>query len=74
MLQQTQVDRVIPKYHAWLEKRPTVHDLASATQADILTAWSGLGYNRRALNLHKAAKAIVEHYHGEIPADEKVLL
>lgn len=74
MLQQTQVDRVIPKYHARLKKWPTVKDLASATQSDILTAWSGLGYNRRALNLHKAAKTIAQEYHGEIVPDEKILL
>ena len=74
MLQQTQVDRVIPKYHARLEKWPTVKDLAWATQADILTAWSGLGYNRRALNLYKAAQKIVHDYHGQILPDEKVLL
>lgn len=74
MLQQTQVDRVIAKYHARLKKWPTVKDLASATQSDILTMRSGLGYNRRALNLHKAAKTIVQEYHGQILPDEKILL
>ena len=58
MLQQTQVERVKTKYKAWLEKFPTVVALAAATQADVLTLRSGLGYNRRGLNLWKAAKQI----------------
>lgn len=74
MLQQTQVDRVIVKYNTWLQRWPTVRHLASATQADILTAWSGLGYNRRALNLYKAAQGIVHDYDGQILPDEKILL
>lgn len=60
MLQQTQVLRVIPKYEAWLEKFPNVGSLANATGAEILGLWSGLGYNRRALNLRKAAQVIVD--------------
>src|SRR5947199_6873823 len=55
MLQQTQVGRVIPCYLAWLERWPTVEALAAATPADAIRAWQGLGYNRRALNLHRAA-------------------
>jgi len=58
MLQQTQVSRVIPKYEAWLEKFPTVEVLANAPTSDVLRLWSGLGYNRRALNLQNAAKMI----------------
>lgn len=58
MLQQTQVSRVIPKYEEFLRQFPTVNDLASASRADVITAWKGLGYNRRALNLHQAAKLI----------------
>ena len=58
MLQQTQVERVKTKYKAWLEKFPTVAALAAATQADVLTLRSGLGYDRRGLNLWKAAKQI----------------
>jgi A/G-specific adenine glycosylase len=55
MLQQTQVPRVIPRYLAWLERWPTVEALAAASPADVIRAWQGLGYNRRALNLHRAA-------------------
>ncbi len=61
MLQQTQVPRVIPRYTEWLERWPTVDDLAAATPADVIRAWQGLGYNRRALNLHRAARHITEH-------------
>jgi len=55
MLQQTQVARVVPRYAAWLERWPTVEALAAATPADAIREWQGLGYNRRALNLHRAA-------------------
>ncbi len=55
MLQQTQTDRVIPKYTDWLQKYPTVHHLAKASLVDVLSMWSGLGYNRRARFLHNAA-------------------
>jgi A/G-specific adenine glycosylase len=58
MLQQTQVDRVIPRYLAWLERWPTVESLASASAAEVIRAWQGLGYNRRALALHRAAQAV----------------
>ena len=58
MLQQTQVDRVIPRYLAWLDRWPTAEALASAPTADVIRAWQGLGYNRRALALHRAAQAI----------------
>jgi A/G-specific adenine glycosylase len=58
MLQQTQVDRVIPRYLGWLERWPTAAALASAPAADVIRAWQGLGYNRRALALHRAAQAI----------------
>jgi len=60
MLQQTQVERVVPRYLAWLERWPTVEALAAAPIADVLREWQGLGYNRRALNLHRAAAAISE--------------
>jgi A/G-specific adenine glycosylase len=55
MLQQTQVARVVPRYLAWLERWPSVEALAAATPADVIREWQGLGYNRRALNLHRAA-------------------
>jgi A/G-specific adenine glycosylase len=60
MLQQTQVERVIPRYLAWLERWPTPAELAAASPADVIRAWQGLGYNRRGLNLHRAACAIAE--------------
>jgi A/G-specific adenine glycosylase len=61
MLQQTQVARVVPRYLAWLERWPTVVALAAASRADVIGAWQGLGYNRRAVNLHRAAQRIAEH-------------
>jgi len=61
MLQQTQVDRVIPRWRRWLERWPTVEALAAATPADVIVEWQGLGYNRRAINLHRAACAIAAH-------------
>lgn len=60
MLQQTQVERVIPRWVGWLERWPTPAALASASPADVIRAWQGLGYNRRALSLHRAAVAIAE--------------
>jgi A/G-specific adenine glycosylase len=58
MLQQTQVGRVVPRYLGWLERWPTVEALAEASTADVLRAWQGLGYNRRALNLQRAAREV----------------
>jgi A/G-specific adenine glycosylase len=58
MLQQTQVPRVVPRYLQWLERWPTVETLAAASPADVIRAWQGLGYNRRAVNLHAATKCI----------------
>jgi A/G-specific adenine glycosylase len=58
MLQQTQVERVLARYRAWLERWPSVEALAAAPAADVIRAWQGLGYNRRAVNLHRAAKRI----------------
>ena len=60
MLQQTQVGRVVPRYLAWLERWPAVADLAAASPAEVITEWSGLGYNRRAVNLHRCAVAVAE--------------
>lgn len=68
MLQQTQVDRVIPKWHAFLCAFPTWSALASARTSDVLRMWQGLGYNRRALMLHRLAKHVVAHG-GELPRD-----
>ena len=58
MLQQTRVERVVTRYLEWLERWPTVDTLAAATTADVIRAWQGLGYNRRGLNLHHAARQI----------------
>ncbi len=58
MLQQTQVDRVIPRWERWLERWPTVQALAAASTADVIVEWQGLGYNRRAVSLHRAAQAV----------------
>jgi A/G-specific adenine glycosylase len=60
MLQQTQVDRVIPRWQRWLERWPTVDALATATPAEAIVEWQGLGYNRRAVSLHRAARAVAE--------------
>src|SRR5437667_11586102 len=60
MLQQTQVERVVPRYLRWLERWPTVAALAAASTADAIVEWQGLGYNRRAVSLHRAARAVAE--------------
>jgi A/G-specific adenine glycosylase len=69
MLQQTQVERVIPKYHAFLSHFPTIHALAAAPTADVIRVWSGLGYNRRAVNLQRMAHVVVERHGGIMPRD-----
>jgi A/G-specific adenine glycosylase len=61
MLQQTQVERVIPRWRRWLERWPTVEALAAATPADAIVEWQGLGYNRRAVSLHRAARHVAAH-------------
>src|SRR5919198_247469 len=58
MLQQTQVERVVPRYRDWLERWPTVEALAAASPADVIREWQGPGYNRPGLNLHRAAQHI----------------
>ena len=58
MLQQTQVERVLPRYLAWLERWPSAHALAAADRVDVIRAWQGLGYNRRAVSLHRAAQQV----------------
>jgi A/G-specific adenine glycosylase len=60
MLQQTQVERVVPRYLRWLERWPTAAELAAAPRAEVIREWQGLGYNRRAVNLHRAAVRIAE--------------
>jgi A/G-specific adenine glycosylase len=61
MAQQTQVDRVVPRWERWLERWPTVDALAAASAADVIREWQGLGYNRRALSLHRAAQHVAAH-------------
>lgn len=73
MLQQTQVSRVIPKYTDFIERFSDLESLASATQADVLRAWDGLGYNRRARFLHQAAQRIAIEHKGVLPADVAML-
>ncbi len=67
MLQQTQVARVVPRWHQFLENFPTVADCAAAPVGDVVSEWAGLGYNRRAVNLHRAAVLVVDRHRGVIP-------
>ncbi len=73
MLQQTQVDRVAPKYRAFIRRFPSVHALAAATLAEVLREWQGLGYNRRARALHECAKTIVREHGGRVPREYAAL-
>jgi A/G-specific adenine glycosylase len=74
MLQQTQVDTVVPYWERWLDRFPTIRALASATLTDVLKAWEGLGYYGRARNLHRAARIVQEEYDGCLPASRQALL
>ena len=74
MLQQTQVDRVIPKYHEWLDKYPSLDALAAAPARAVNAAWRPLGYNIRPRRLHAIARESVARYNGCLPADEDTLL
>jgi A/G-specific adenine glycosylase len=74
MLQQTQVSRVLPKYQEFLILFPDVFTLSKSSSADVLKAWKGMGYNRRALYLKKMAEIIVQKYNGTFPKQEKELL
>src|SRR5690242_13514125 len=74
MLQQTQVERVLPKYRAFLEQFPTLADLAAAPVAEVIRAWAGLGYNMRAVRLHEIARQAVERYGGTLPGSLDELL
>ncbi|MCS6975974.1 MAG: A/G-specific adenine glycosylase [Gemmatales bacterium] len=73
MLQQTQVATVIPYFHRFLETFPTLSDLAAASEQDVLRAWEGLGYYRRARSLHRAARILARDHGGEIPHDAEAL-
>ena len=74
MLQQTQVDRVIPKWRQWMRTWPTAGALAGAPIAEVLRAWQGLGYPRRAIRLHATARVLVDQWDGEVPSQESALL
>ena len=74
MLQQTQVDRVIPKYHEFLEQYPSFEALADARPDDVRKTWYPLGYNIRPLRLHSIARETVARYGGELPNDHEELL
>ena len=73
MLQQTRVETVIPYYQRWMDRFPTLEDLARAEQDEILNCWEGLGYYHRATNLHQAAKEVVSDYGGNLPDDPEIL-
>jgi A/G-specific adenine glycosylase len=74
MLQQTQVDRVLPKYHEWLGKYPSFEALAAADERDVVRMWYPLGYNIRPRRLQSIARESVEKYGGTLPGDEATLL
>jgi A/G-specific adenine glycosylase len=73
MLQQTPVDRVLPKYAEWLEKYPSMHALAAAPEGDVTKTWYPLGYNIRPRRLQTIAREAVARYGGMLPSDEETL-
>ena len=73
MLQQTPVNRVLPKWDEWMKRWPTPKDLAKASPAEVITAWGRLGYPRRALRLHAAAQIISEDFKNQVPEDSATL-
>jgi A/G-specific adenine glycosylase len=74
MLQQTQVDRVLPKYHEWLDRFPSFHALAAADETHVTETWRPLGYNIRPRRLQAIAREAVSRYDGKLPDDEETLL
>jgi A/G-specific adenine glycosylase len=74
MLQQTQVERVLPKYEEWLAKYPSFEALADAPVDEVTKTWYPLGYNIRPRRLHSIAREAVERYGGQLPSDERTLL
>lgn len=74
MLQQTQVSRVVPRYDGFLDAFPTPRACADAPVGEVIRLWEGLGYNRRAVHLHAAARAVVERHGGDVPGDLDALL
>jgi A/G-specific adenine glycosylase len=73
MAQQTQISTVIPYFNRWIEQYPTIHDVANASEDNILKSWEGLGYYSRARNLHKTAKIVANENQGNIPKTAKEL-
>ena len=73
MLQQTQVDRVLPKYEEWLRKYPSLEALAAARPREVDRTWRPLGYNARPRRLHAIAREVVARYDGRLPSDEETL-
>jgi A/G-specific adenine glycosylase len=73
MLQQTQVDRVLPKYHEWLGKYPSFQTLAAAPEHEVTATWYPLGYNIRPKRLQSIAREAVERYDGQLPSDDETL-
>jgi len=73
MLQQTRVETVISYFKRWMERFPTIRDLADASQLEVLAKWEGLGYYSRARNLHQAAQIVVAEYNGNLPPDVSTL-
>jgi A/G-specific adenine glycosylase len=74
MLQQTGVDRIAPRWTRFVERFPSWQAVAAATPGDVIREWQGLGYNRRAVSLHRMARAVVEQYGGALPDDRDELL
>lgn len=74
MLQQTQVDRVVPRYVSFIQRFPDFASLASASSSDVLREWQGMGYNRRALSLQKAATGVIASHGGVLPQDKAALM
>src|SRR5918993_3373823 len=74
MLQQTQVDRVLPKYHEWLTKYPSLEALAAARPMDVRRTWRPLGYNIRPKRLQAIARETVERFGGALPSDQATLM
>src|ERR671936_499454 len=74
MLQQTGVERVRPKYEAWLARFPTLQALAAAPRSEVIRLWSGLGYNNRAVRLHDVARQVVDRHGGHLPETMEGLL
>jgi len=73
MLQQTQVDRVLPKYQEWIEKYPSLEALAAVSEQDATRTWYPLGHNIRPKRLHSIAREVVAHYDGKLPEDRATL-